>query len=329
MSVAIGVLAVAVPLAAQQPAEGLPWQPDYATAVATALAEHRHLVVLLTAADNEPCRILEEQRLTDPLIRESLADMVWVRVLDDAELERTLESTGHPTLAFVNPFTGGVLHRATGEKTVELLAREIVHARRASGLALPPALEKVAERMFAFDGERAEALLQAGDAEGLQTLLAPAANDDSRQANYLVAQFTLPAGRVPDDIRFLAGTDCLEGVNTSAEFPGDPLVAGRPADLVATCAEYPLPDSRLVLVPFYRIQGAEGRVRITAPGCLLTTDTISFEPPAPRNGRSTQALRGAPARRCRGGSALRPRAHARRRPSRRRDRSHRRLVRRQ
>lgn len=281
MSVAIGVLAVAVPLAAQQPAEGLPWQPDYATAVATALAEHRHLVVLLTAADNEPCRILEEQRLTDPLIRESLADMVWVRVLDDAELERTLESTGHPTLAFVNPFTGGVLHRATGEKTVELLAREIVHARRASGLALPPALEKVAERMFAFDGERAEALLQAGDAEGLQTLLAPAANDDSRQANYLVAQFTLPAGRVPDDIRFLAGTDCLEGVNTSAEFPGDPLVAGRPADLVATCAEYPLPDSRLVLVPFYRIQGAEGRVRITAPGCLLTTDTISFEPPAP------------------------------------------------
>jgi len=283
LCIAIGIVAGSLPLAAQPPAVAfhLPWQPDYASAIATAQTEHRHLVVLLATDNNEPCRILEEQRLTDPLIRESLADMVWVRVVDDAERERELETSEHPTLAFVNPLTGGVLHRVTGDKTVELLAREIVHARRAIGLALPPALEAVAGRMFAFDGERAEALLQAGDAEGLQALLAPAANDDSRQANYLVAQVTLPAELVPDDIRFLAGTDCLEGVDTSPEFLDDPLVAARPADLAATCAEYPLPESRLVLVPFERAQSADRRVRITAPGCLLTTDTIRFEPPAP------------------------------------------------
>lgn len=283
LGIAIGMLAVAVPLAAQQPAEAdrLPWQPDYAAAVAAAQAAHRHMVVMLATADDEPCRILEEQRLTDPLIRESLADMIWVRVVDDAERERELESSEHPTLAFVNPFTGSVLHRVTGEKTVELLAREIVHARRAIGLALTPELEPVAARMFAFDGPRAEALLEAGDADGLQALLAPAANDDSRLANYLVAQVTLPAGRVPDDIRFLAGTDCLVGVDTRQEFQADPLVAGRPTDLAATCAEYPLPESRLVLIPFGRTEPADGSVRITAPGCRLLTDTIRFEPPAP------------------------------------------------
>jgi len=280
---AIGIVVAAFPLAAQPPedADRLPWQPDYASAVATAQAQHRHMVVLLTTANNEPCRILEEQRLTDPLIRESLADMVWVRVLDDAELEQELESRKHPTLAFVNPNTGGVLHRVPGEKTVELLAREIVHARRAIGLALPPALEAVAGRMFAFDDERAEALLEAGDVDGLQTLLAAAANDDSRLANFLVAKVTIPAGREPDDVRFLTGTDCLEGTDTSVDFQGDPLVAARPPDLEASCIECPLPESRLVLVPFDRAGGVEGRVRITAPGCRLTTDTIRFEEPAP------------------------------------------------
>ena len=283
LCLAIGIVVATVPLAAQPPEDGdrLPWQPDYATAVAAAQAQHRHMVVLLATANNESCRILEEQRLTDPLIRESLADMVWVRVLDDAELEQALESKTHPTLAFVNPVTGVVLHRVIGEKTVELLAREIVHARRAIGLALPPALEAVAGRMFAFDDERAEALIQAGDVDGLQTLLAAAANDDSRFVNFLVARVTIPDGRVPDDVRFLAGTDCLEGVDTSLDFQGDPLVAARPPDLEASCTEYPLPESRLVLVPFDRSQGVEGRVRITAPGCRLTTDTIRFEEPAP------------------------------------------------
>ena len=276
-------LAVGIVAGAQPPAvtDHLPWQPDYASAVATAQAQHRHMVVLLTTANNGPCRIIEEQRLTDPLIRESLADMVWVRVLDDAELEQALESRKHPTLAFVNPDTGSVLHRVSGEKTVELLAREIVHARRAIGLALPPALEAVAGRMFAFDDERAEALLQAGDVDGLQTLLAAAANDDSRLANFLVAKVTIPAGLVPDDIRFLVGTDCLEGVDTSLDFLGDPLVAARSPDLETSCIECPLPESRLVLVPFDRAEGVEGRVRITAPGCRLTTDTIRFDEPAP------------------------------------------------
>ena len=261
--------------------EPLPWQPDYAAAIATAQAAHQHIAVLLAAPDSEPCRRLETEALAAPLIREALADMVWVRVENDASLEAQLGATDHPTLAFVNPFTGSVLHRAVGAKTVELLAREIVHARRAIGLALPPALEPVAARMFSFDGQRAEQLLEAGDAEGLHILLAPSAADDSRQANYLVAQVTLPDGLVPDDVRLLAGSDCLVGADATGNAPGQAFVAARAPDLAESCAEYPLPASGLVLVPCDRTRGPEVAIRITAPGCRLTSDTIRFDEAAP------------------------------------------------
>ncbi|MFM9194790.1 MAG: carboxypeptidase regulatory-like domain-containing protein [Planctomycetia bacterium] len=249
------------PAAAEPPptARPLPWQPDYAAAVSRAQADHRHLVVLFTARDDEACRRLETETLRDPLIEAALADLVRVRVEQDAGLAARLEVKDRPTLLFVNPFTGGVLHRVGGEKSVELLAREIVHARRAIGLELPAALAEVAARMFAFDDARAEELLEAGDAAGLEALVAPAAADDSRPANYLVATVTLPVDMVPDDVRVLAGTDCLEG----------------------SCDEFALPATRLVLGPFPRGHGAAMDVRITAPGCRLTSDTVRFAGPAP------------------------------------------------
>jgi hypothetical protein len=262
--------------------EPLPWQPDYAAAVAAAQAHHQHMVVLLAAPNSEPCRSLETKALTDPLIRAALADMVWVRVENDAAVEEQLGAKEHPTLAFVNPFTGGVLHRTSGEKTVELLAREIVHARRAIGLDLTPGLKDVAARMFSFDGERAEKLVAAGDATGLHDLLAPAAGDDSRQANYLIAQVSLPDGMVPDDVRFLAGVDCLVGAETSADLLAESLVVGRPPELAESCSEYGIPASGLVLVPVDRTGEPAVAVRITAPGCRLVSDTVRFEPPAPR-----------------------------------------------
>jgi len=174
-----------------------------------------------------------------------------------------------------------VLHRVIGEKTVELLAREIVHARRAIGADLTAGLEEVATRMFSFDGQRAEKLVEAGDAKGLHDLLAPSAADDSRQANYLVATVALPAGMEPDDVRFLIGTDCLVGTDNAVDMPDPSLVAARPPDLSESCTEYPLPESRIVLVPWERASGEDVAVRITAPGCRLTSDTIRFMAPAP------------------------------------------------
>jgi hypothetical protein len=287
LNLVIGMLLAALPLfspplAAQSPdAEPLPWQPDYAAAVGKAQAQHQHIVVLLAAPNSDACRRLETKALTDPLIRRALADMVWVRAESDAALEEQLGMKEHPTLAFVNPFTAGVLHRVTGEKTVELLAREIVHARRAIGLDLTPGLEDVAARMFSFDGERAERFVEAGDAARLHDLLAPAAGDDSRQANYLIASVSLPDGMVPDDVRFLAGVDCLVGAETSDDLLAESLVVGRPPDLAESCSEYGIPASGLVLVPVDRTGEPAVAVRITAPGCRLVSDTIRFEPPAP------------------------------------------------
>lgn len=269
-------------VAAQPPkAEPLPWQPDYAAAVAKAQAQHQHMVVLLAAPNSDACRRLETEALTAALIREGLADMVWVRVVGDADLERQLGTKEHPTLAFVNPFTGGVLHRTSGEKTVELLAREIVHARRAIGLDLTAGLKEVAARMFSFDGERAEKFVEAGDAKGLLALLAPSAKDDSRQANYLVATISLPAGMEPDQVRFLAGTDCLVGSDATADGTDPTIVAARLPELVESCTEHGIPESGLVLVPCERAGAAEVAVRITAPGCRLISDTIRFVAPAP------------------------------------------------
>jgi len=256
----------------------LPWQPDYATTVARAQAAHQHMVVLVATADSEPCRTLEAA-LGDPLIRAALADMVWVRVEDDDALEAQLGVRSHPTLAFVNPFTAGVLHRVSGPQPVERLAREIVHARRAIGLDLTAGLEPVAARMFSFDGPRAEQLIEAGDVAGLLALLAPAAADDSRPADYLVAQVSIPPDRVPDDVRFLAGSDCLVGAETTADTLARAPV-GRPPELAESCSEYALPASGLVLVPRDRTDDAATCVRITAPGCRLVSDTIRFAGPA-------------------------------------------------
>jgi hypothetical protein len=278
----VAMIAGNAAVAAQPPAaEPLPWQPDYAAAVAKAQAQHQHMVVMLAAPNSDACRRLETDTLTAALIRESMADMVWVRVENNAAVEEQLGAKEHPTLAFVNPFTAGVLHRVTGEKTVELLAREIVHARRAIGLDLTAGLKEVAARMFSLDGERAEKLVEAGDADGLLALLSPAAVDDSRQANFLIASVNLPDGMVADDVRFLAGVDCLVGAEMSADVLAESLAVGRPPDLAESCTEYGIPASGLVLVPVDRTGEPAVAVRITAPGCRLVSDTIRFEPPAP------------------------------------------------
>jgi hypothetical protein len=262
-------------------AAGLPWQPDAATAVALAQTRHQHLVVLLAPDGSEPGVKLLETALADAVVSAGLADMVWVRVAGDAAVEAQVPTTERPAIAFVNPFTGSVLHSLAGPQSADRLAREIVHARRAIGLALTPGLEPVAARMFAFDEAAAQDRIDSGDAAGLVALLAPAAEDPSRLSNFLVVTVRRPAGIAADDIRFLAGTDCLVGTHGQAPAAGQPLVTGRLPDLADTATEYPLPPSGIVLVPVARTAGAQVAVRITAPGVRLIEETIAFAPPAP------------------------------------------------
>lgn len=262
-------------------APGLPWQPDAATAVSLARTRHQHMVVLLAPEGSEPGVKLLEAALEDKLVGEGLADMVWVQVAGDAAVEAQIQARERPAIAFVNPFTGSVLHSIAGPQQADRLAREIVHARRAIGLALTPGLEPVAARMFAFDEAAAQDRIDSGDAAGLVALLAPAAEDPARLSNFLVATVRLPEGMTADDVRFLAGTDCLVGTHGQAPAPGQPVVTGRLPDLADSATEYPLPPSGVVLVPVSRDAGSTVAVRITAAGARLIEDEIAFAPPAP------------------------------------------------
>ncbi|NQW47589.1 MAG: carboxypeptidase regulatory-like domain-containing protein [Planctomycetes bacterium] len=281
MHTAIHLACAIVMLAGCGRIDQLPWQPDYASAVAQAQAEHRHMVVLVAADGCEPAGRLETATLTAPLIRAALRDYVWVRSAIDPELQQPLQAADEPSLVFVNPFTGSVLHRVTGFRPVERLAREIVRASWAIGLTLPEELKPVSQRIFLVDGPKATRLLEAGGAAGLRALLEPAAADDSRPANYLVVQVSLPEGLDPDQVRLLAGTDCLVGVDGSAGVADPALVAARMPDLTATSAEYPLPATGVLVVECAVASGPLVNVRITAPGCLLIDDLIRFEEPAP------------------------------------------------
>lgn len=262
-------------------APDLPWQPDAATAVSLARTRHQHMVVLLAPEGAEAGVKLLETALADTLVGAGLADMVWVRVAGDAAVEAQIQATERPAIAFVNPVTGSVLHSIAGPQSADRLACEIVHARRAIGLPLTPGLEPVARQMFAFDEAAAQDRIDSGDTAGLVKLVTPAAEDPSRLSNFLVAAVRLPSGIAADDVRFLAGTDCLVGTHGQASSPVQPLVTGRLPELADTSTEYPLPPSGVVLVPVGRDAGATVTVRITAPGVRLIEETIAFAPPAP------------------------------------------------
>jgi hypothetical protein len=270
------------PLAtAAEPPKPAPWPGDYTAAVAQAQAAHRHLVVLIAAAGCDRGRHLETGVLAEPLIEAGLADFVRVRTATDPATQRQLKAGDEPALAFVNPFTADTVYRTSGFATGERLAREIVRARWTIGMPLTPELEPVSRRLFTVDGQRAPQLLEAGDTAGLVSLLEPAATDDSRPANYLVVKVSLPDGLHPDQVRLLAGTDCLVGVDASSQVADPALVAARPPDLTTTSTEYPLPGTGVLVIESDAHTDQPVSIRITATGCRLIDELVRFEPPAP------------------------------------------------
>jgi hypothetical protein len=254
------------------------WGSDFAAALARGRAARRHLCVLVepagTVADTD------SGGLADPLVRRSLEPLVRVRTPGDPLLTAALGPVAGPTLAFLNPLTEVVDHRADAGAGPERLAREIVHARRAIGMPLSPELEAVAARMFSLDAARLDEALAAGDAAAVAALLAPAAGDDSRLANYLVATVDLAEDVLPDHVRFLAGRDCVVGGFGAAATEPPAFIANRPPDLVGSCSEAVIPPSGLVVIEMPP-GGEPQQVRISAPGCRLVEDVIRFAGEAP------------------------------------------------
>ena len=117
-------------------ADSLPWEKDYATALAKAKAEKRPLFLMLTATWCGPCKMLEGQTLLAPAIRSGLKEFVWVKAYEDAALNKRFNLAGYPTLVFLDPSTERILAYSNGYEPPGPFLRHVIEARRADRAAI-------------------------------------------------------------------------------------------------------------------------------------------------------------------------------------------------
>jgi thioredoxin-related protein len=226
-------------------AESLPWEKDYATALAKAKTQKRPLFLMLTATWCGPCKMLERQTLLDPSIRDGLKEFVWVQAFEDEKLNKKFQLSGYPTLVWVDSTTERVLAQSSGYQAPQPFLRHIIEARKAGGLPLNKTMQDMLAKAFKPDWARIQALVKSGDVEALAKCLAPAQDDPYRENNFLVAKVVPPAGVSMADLVVLSGTD--EDV----------------------------PDSGIFLVPIPR-DGGGGLFSVIAPGCQTIAEPLRY-----------------------------------------------------
>jgi thiol-disulfide isomerase/thioredoxin len=229
----IFALLTSTPTMAEPP---LPWERDYAGALAKAKAEKRPLFLMLTATWCGPCKLLESQTLPSPSILSGLREFVWVKAYEDTNLDERFKAGGYPTLVFLDSSSGDVLERSTGYESPGPFLRHVIAARKAAKLPLTKDMESLLAKEFEPDYHKIESLVRSGDADGLVKYLTPARDDALRQQNFLVARLRLPSGLKPMDVQVTAGFD------------------------------YPVPDSGILIFQVPR-EGKTSSLRIIAPGC--------------------------------------------------------------
>lgn len=114
------------------------WQVDYASALTQAAGTDRKLVVAFHTDGCPPCRTMEQQVLTSPLVRKALDAFIAVRV--DASRERELANlfdiAGTPTYTIVDK-SGRVLARCEGFQPVEAFVEFLKSASHLRSAAVP------------------------------------------------------------------------------------------------------------------------------------------------------------------------------------------------
>ena len=237
------VLLSATPVTAGPP---LPWEKDYAGALAKAKAEKRPLFLMLTATWCGPCNMLEGQTLPSPVVLSGLKEFVWVKAYEDAALNKEFNLGGYPTLVFLDSSSGRVLEQTCGYEPPGPFLRHVIAARRAAKLPLTPEMEELQAKAFVPDEKKRESLIHSGDTDGLVKYLSPAREDALRNNNFLVAKLHLPPGIRPEDVQATVWND------------------------------YPVPDSG-VLVISVPCDGKTAPMRIIAPGCKAINEDIGVD----------------------------------------------------
>jgi len=120
----------------------LTWEKDYAAAEERSRREHRPLFVMMTATWCGPCKILENETLTDPWIRYFMSPFVMVKAYEDKNVEAKYGQQGYPTLVFVDS-SGKVAHKLSGYMPAFYFASQCAKAFKRLSVEPPPELKKL------------------------------------------------------------------------------------------------------------------------------------------------------------------------------------------
>lgn len=204
--IAIGFLICAARfVSAAEKGGKLPWEKDYATALAKAKAEKRPIFLMLTAEWCGPCKNLERNTLPNETIRDGLKEFVWVQAFEDEPLNTKFGLSGYPTLVFLNSSDEKAIAKSVGAEPASSFLSHVVEARKGVGLPLTDEMKALAESKFEPDFARVQKLVDSGNLAALATYLEPAKRDKLRQGNYVLLKVNVPAGVSSEDVVVMGG----------------------------------------------------------------------------------------------------------------------------
>lgn len=227
--------------------EKLPWEKDYATALAKAKTEKRPLFLMLTATWCGPCKALESKTLTAPAVRSGLKEFVWVQAYEDKALDEKFQCKGYPTLAFYDVEKDQVVARSTGYESANSFLTHVIEARKGAGLPLTDEMKKISALAFEPDEKKMEALTKSGDLDGLAKYLAPIGQDQMRSQNYVLVKVHAPEGIGRNEVVGMIGS-----------------------------RELNLSEGWLA-IGGVRLENPEEELKIIAPGCKAVSERFRFE----------------------------------------------------
>jgi hypothetical protein len=125
--------------------EPLQWEADYAAALKRAQAEHKPMMVMITATWCGPCKLLEKETLDSPWIGFFLSKFVLVKAYEDKDVERKYGSSAYPTLVFTDS-SGNAAYKCVGYKPAFEFVKDCATANESLAIEQPEAIKTLIEK---------------------------------------------------------------------------------------------------------------------------------------------------------------------------------------
>jgi thiol-disulfide isomerase/thioredoxin len=227
----------------------LPWEKNYAAALAKAKAEKRPVFLMLTAEWCGPCKWFEKNTLPTPLMRDGMKEFVWVQAFEDEALNKQFGVAGYPTLVFLNPADERVLEKSSGAEPANSFLKHVMKAREGAGLPLSAEMKRLEATRFEPNWKEFETILEKGDLAAATKFMEPARKDETRTGNFFLLKVNVPAGMSV----------------------GDAMVSGGDHDF------YQLSKGGLAMRQLAMDQ-TNVALQIWAPGCVGASESVDLKP---------------------------------------------------